>query len=67
MLGAWFGYKALPLIILLSTTMGSLVGGMLILLKKLDKNSPMPFGPYLAMAGWIAMLWGGTINEWYWQ
>ena len=67
MLGAWFGYKALPLIILLSTTMGSLVGGMLILLKKLDKNSPIPFGPYLAMAGWIAMLWGGAINEWYWQ
>ena len=67
MLGAWFGYKALPLIILLSTTMGSLVGGTLILLKKLDKNSPMPFGPYLAMAGWIAMLWGGAINEWYWQ
>ena len=67
MLGAWFGYKALPLIILLSTTMGSLVGGTLILLKKLDKNSPIPFGPYLAIAGWISMLWGGAINEWYWQ
>ena len=67
MLGAWFGYKTLPLIVLLSTTMGSLVGGILILLKKYNKDSPIPFGPYLAIAGWVVLLWGNAINKWYWQ
>lgn len=67
MLGAWLGYEQLLLIILISSAVGSCVGGTLILLKKHDKNSPIPFGPYLAMAGWIAMLWGEAIDKWYLQ
>ena len=67
MLGAWFGYKNVPLIIFISTAMGSVIGGILILLKKYNKNSPIPFGPYLAVAGLIVMLCGDAINAWYWQ
>ena len=67
MLGAWFGYKNLLLIVLISSAIGSLVGGVLILLKKHDKNSPIPFGPYLAIAGWITMMWGNAIDKWYLQ
>ncbi len=67
MLGAWFGYQSLPIIIFISTAIGSLVGGTCILLKKLNKDSPIPFSPYLAIAGWIAMLWGTAINNWYWK
>lgn len=65
MLGAWLGYQMLPLIIVLSTTIGSIVGGILILLKKRTKDTAIPFGPYLAIAGWIAMLYGNNINYWY--
>ena len=65
MLGAWFGYQMLPLIIFISTIMGSIVGGVLILLKKHNRDSVIPFGPYLSIAGWIAMLWGKSINAWY--
>lgn len=65
MLGAWLGYQMLPLIIVISTTIGSIVGGILILLKKRNKNAAIPFGPYLAGAGWIAMLYGNSINYWY--
>ncbi len=65
MLGAWFGCQQLLLIVLIASAIGSLVGGTLILLKKQDKNSPIPFGPYLAMGGWIAMMYGSYINKWY--
>lgn len=65
MLGAWLGYKMLPLIIVISCTMGSIIGGILILLKKRARDSAIPFGPYLAIAGWIAMLYGARINNWY--
>lgn len=65
MLGAWFGYKMLPVIIFISTIMGSVVGGVLILLKKHNRDSVIPFGPYLSIAGWVAMLWGKSINAWY--
>ena len=65
MLGAWFGYKMLPVIIFISTIIGSLVGGVLIVLKKHNRDSVIPFGPYLSIAGWIAMLWGKSINAWY--
>lgn len=67
MLGAWFGYQILPIVVFVASLLGSIVGGILILLKKHNKNSPIPFGPYLAIAGWISMLWGNTINQWYWR
>ncbi|MCP4698477.1 MAG: prepilin peptidase, partial [Gammaproteobacteria bacterium] len=66
MLGAWLGWKALPVIILLASLTGAIVGVSLILLRGRDKNLPIPFGPYLACAGWAALLWGDVINRYYW-
>ncbi len=63
--GAWFGWQYLPVIILLSSLVGAVVGISLILFKGKDKNIPIPFGPYLAAAGWIAMLWGDDIINAY--
>lgn len=64
-LGAWLGASYLPLIILLSSVVGAVVGLMGILILGRDKNLPIPFGPYLAAAGWIAALYGNHIIEWY--
>ncbi len=64
-LGAWLGWQMLPLIILLSACVGALVGIGLIVLRGRDRNIPIPFGPYLAAAGWIAMLWGEQIVTTY--
>ena len=57
-LGAWFGWKALPMIVLLSSIAGATVGLGLILLRKHDRNVPIPFGPFLALAGWIVLMGG---------
>ncbi len=65
MLGAWLGYQTLPLIILLASLMGSLVGLGLIFFLGRDRNKPLPFGPYLAIAGWISLLWGQAIISFY--
>jgi len=64
-LGAWLGWKMLPLIILLSSLVGAVVGLSLIVILGRDKNIPIPFGPYLAAAGWIAMMWGDNIVSSY--
>lgn len=66
-LGAWMGWQALPLIIILSSLVGALLGVGLILLKGRDQQQPMPFGPFLAIAGWVALIWGPAIIELYWQ
>ncbi|MCH7743459.1 MAG: prepilin peptidase [Proteobacteria bacterium] len=66
MLGAWMGWQSLPLIIILSSLAGALLGGSLILLGR-DKAKPIPFGPYLAIAGWIALIWGDEITRSYLQ
>ncbi len=64
-LGAWLGWKMLPLIILLSAVVGlAFAIGMMLLLRH-DRRQPIPFGPYLAVAGWIALLWGEVIIERY--
>jgi len=63
--GAWLGWQYLPLIILLSSLVGAIIGVSMIILLGRDKNIPIPFGPYLAIAGWIAMLWGDQINSLY--
>jgi leader peptidase (prepilin peptidase)/N-methyltransferase len=60
--GAWLGWGYLIPIILLSSLVGALVGIGLILLRGRDRNIPIPFGPYLATAGWIALLWGPQIK-----
>ena len=64
-LGAWFGWQFLPMIILLSSLVGAVVGIAGIIILGRDKNIPIPFGPYLAAAGWIAAMWGNEIMEWY--
>jgi leader peptidase (prepilin peptidase)/N-methyltransferase len=64
-LGAWLGWKALPLIILLSAASGAVLGIAMILIKGRDKSQPMPFGPYLAAAGWLAMMYGDSIITGY--
>ncbi|HEY4541539.1 MAG TPA: A24 family peptidase [Noviherbaspirillum sp.] len=60
-LGAWMGWKMLPLIILLSSLVGAVVGVALILFARHGRNNPIPFGPYLAAAGFIALLWGDQL------
>ena len=64
-LGAWLGWQKLLLIILLSSVVGAVVGIVLIILARLGRNVPLPFGPYLAMAGFIALLWGDGIMKSY--
>ncbi|MGK8174647.1 prepilin peptidase [Aeromonas dhakensis] len=64
-LGAWLGWQALPIVLLLSSLVGAFIGIGLILLRNHHPNKPIPFGPYLAIAGWIALLWGDTIIRWY--
>lgn len=66
-LGAWMGWQALPMIILLSSFVGAVVGLSLIVIKGRDKNIPIPFGPYLASAGFLALLWGSEISEFYYS
>jgi leader peptidase (prepilin peptidase) / N-methyltransferase len=61
-LGAWLGWQALPQIILLSSLVGAIVGISMIVLKGRDKNIPIPFGPYLASAGFLALLWGDNLT-----
>ena len=64
-LGAWMGWQALPMIILLSSLVGALVGINLILLKQQHRDNPIPFGPYLAAAGWLALVWGDSLTSGY--
>lgn len=66
-LGALLGWQALPVVILLSSLVGAVVGIAIIAVTGRDKNIPIPFGPYLAAAGWIAMLWGESLRNWYYN
>jgi len=59
--GAWLGWQVLPVIILLSSVVGALFGIAMILFRSKDRNIPIPFGPYLAVAGWVALLWGNQL------
>jgi len=64
-LGAWMGWQFLPLIILLSSVVGAAVGLSLMATGKLQRDKPMPFGPFIAAAGWIALIWGEWIMDYY--
>lgn len=64
-LGAWVGFEYLPQIILISSVVGSIIGISMMLIGRTKQQQPIPFGPYLAIAGWIALLWGETINNAY--
>lgn len=63
--GAWVGWQQLPIIILMSAGVGAVTGLTLLGLKRLNRGMPMPFGPFLAAAGWLALLWGHPITETY--
>lgn len=63
-LGAWLGWQALPMIILLSSLVGATIGIGLIALKRLQRDQPMPFGPYLAAAGWLLLMMGDSLTQW---
>lgn len=64
-LGAWLGWQMLPVIILLAAGTGAVTGIALILSRRLPKGVPMPFGPFLAAAGWIALMWGHQLTDAY--
>lgn len=64
-LGAWLGWQMLPAIILLSSVVGAIVGISLIVVARHGRNIPIPFGPYLAAAGVIALFWGNAITQAY--
>jgi leader peptidase (prepilin peptidase)/N-methyltransferase len=61
MLGAWLGWQSLPVILLAASLVGAVVGISLIVFAGHQRNQPLPFGPYLAGAGFIALIWGDPI------
>ncbi len=67
LLGAWGGWQVLPLTILLSSVVGALLGVIILRLQRNSYSNPIPFGPYLAVAGWIALIWGDAITSSYLQ
>ena len=67
MLGAWGGWQILPLTIMLSSIVGAVLGLILLRVRNVQTSTPIPFGPYLAIAGWIALLWGAQITTSYLQ
>ena len=66
LLGAWMGWQMLPVIVLLSSFAGAVVGLSLIALGR-DKDLPIPFGPYLAIAGWMTLIWGESLTASYFE
>jgi leader peptidase (prepilin peptidase)/N-methyltransferase len=65
--GAWIGWQLLPLLILMASVVGAVIGISLMIFKNYQKGQAIPFGPYLAIAGWITLLWGNNIWLWYLQ
>ncbi len=65
MLGAWTGWKMLLIIVLTSSVVGAAVGITMILLKRTERGTQIPFGPYLAAAGWITLMWGESMQRFY--
>ena len=63
--GAWAGWQLLPILILMASVVGAIVGISLILFKNHQREQAIPFGPYLAVAGWVTLLWGNSIWSWY--
>ena len=63
--GAWLGWKPLLIVVLTSSLVGAVVGITMILLKRSDRGTQIPFGPYLAAAGWLTLLWGEDMFRFY--
>ncbi len=64
-IGAWLGWQALPMVLLMASLAGAIVGGALMATGTLERGKPMPFGPWLAIAGWLALVAGDTISGAY--
>lgn len=64
-LGAWLGWQSLLMIILLSSVVGLIFGLIQLRLQKQGIEKAFPFGPYLAIAGWVALMWGESLMSWY--
>jgi leader peptidase (prepilin peptidase)/N-methyltransferase len=64
-LGAWLGWQMLPLTILLASFIGAILGLFLILALGRNRHRPIPFGPFLCAAGWVALLWGNDLTRYY--
>lgn len=64
-IGAWLGWSMLPLVLLLASLGGAIIGGLMIAGGRLERGQPMPFGPWLALAGWLALIAGDTIMHAY--
>jgi leader peptidase (prepilin peptidase)/N-methyltransferase len=64
-IGAWFGWKMLPLVILLSSLAAVVIGIVLIIVAKNKRDAPFPFGPYLVGSGFVALFWGDQLNRTY--
>ncbi|UXY16590.1 A24 family peptidase [Chitiniphilus purpureus] len=62
-LGAWFGWQAIPIIVLLSSVAGAILGGAMMLAARKGLSKPMPFGPYLGIAGWLTLVWGASLRQ----
>ncbi|GHD69603.1 prepilin peptidase [Jeongeupia chitinilytica] len=62
-LGAWFGWTALPIIVLLSSVAGAVIGIAQVVAAKRGWSKPIPFGPYLGIAGWLTLMWGGDLGR----
>ena len=63
--GAWFGWQLLPLLILMASLVAAIIGISLMVFKSHQREQAIPFGPYLAIAGWVCLLWGQGIWSWY--
>lgn len=67
MLGAWAGWQSLLIIVILSSLAGAVAGTVLIVVRGGDRNMRIPFGPFLAVAGWVTVLWGASLQRLYWN
>lgn len=65
LLGAWTGWQQLPFIIIAASLVGAIIGIMLIFIRKINRRTPIPFGPYLCIAGWLALFYGPQIMRYY--
>jgi len=65
LLGAWLGWQSLPMILIFSSFLGATYGLILIFFTGHNRDVPIPFGPYLAGAGWLSLIWGNTLTQWY--
>jgi len=63
--GAWIGWQLLAILILMASIVGAVIGIALIVFKRHQREQAIPFGPYLAIAGWITLMWGNSIWSWY--